>query len=58
MISNVIWQSGSDEWETPQPLFQALDAEFHFTLDPCASKANAKTAKHYTLADDGLSSIL
>jgi hypothetical protein len=24
------------EWETPPEVFNPLNAEFHFTLDPCA----------------------
>lgn len=42
------------EWSTPQWLFDQLDAEFHFTLDPCSTDENAKCRKHYTAADDGL----
>ena len=34
--------SQSDEWETPQWLFDALNAEFGFTLDGAATKENAK----------------
>lgn len=30
------------DWATPMDFFNALDAEFHFTLDPCASPENAK----------------
>lgn len=45
----------SDEWETPQELFDELNAEFAFNLDPCSSDNNAKCANHYTIADDGLS---
>ena len=47
--------SNNMEWETPQALFDELDAEFHFTLDPCSTDANAKCEKHYTVEDDGLS---
>ena len=47
--------SDRDDWETPQALFDALDAVYHFTLDPCSTDSNAKCAKHYTAADDGLS---
>jgi phage N-6-adenine-methyltransferase len=32
----------SDEWETPQWLFDALDAEFGFTLDGAATEQNKK----------------
>lgn len=27
----------SQEWKTPDDLYAALEAEFHFTLDPCQS---------------------
>lgn len=43
-----------DEWATPDGLFAALDAEFGFTLDVCASPANAKCGRYFTAADDGL----
>ena len=44
----------TDEWATPQWLFEQLDAEFHFTLDPCSTDQNAKCRKHYTKEQDGL----
>ena len=47
--------SDRDDWETPQALFDELDAVYHFTLDPCSTHANAKCAKHYTAEEDGLS---
>lgn len=46
--------TGKDDWETPKDLFDELDAEFHFTLDPCCTHESAKCKKHYTLDDDGL----
>lgn len=46
--------SRSDEWETPDWLFRALDTEFGFTLDPCATKENAKCATFITKEQDGL----
>jgi site-specific DNA-methyltransferase (adenine-specific) len=30
-----LWSSVSAHWETPAELYQALDKEFGFTLDPC-----------------------
>jgi phage N-6-adenine-methyltransferase len=42
------------EWETPQPFFDALHAEFTFTLDVAAKPNNAKCARYFTAADDGL----
>ena len=48
-------QAQTVEWGTPPDLFESLDAEFKFTLDPCATPENAKCAKFYTREDDGLS---
>lgn len=42
------------DWETPPEFFAALDAEFHFTLDVCATAANAKCARFITPEMDGL----
>jgi phage N-6-adenine-methyltransferase len=47
--------SNNEEWETPQSLFEKLDAIYHFTLDPCSTHLNAKCEKHYTREEDGLS---
>ena len=49
-----LFTSTTDEWPTPPRLFAALDAEFRFTLDVCASPGNAKCARYYTRAEDGL----
>lgn len=46
--------SNKDDWETPQKLFDELDAVYHFTLDPCSTHENAKCEKHYTSQEDGL----
>jgi phage N-6-adenine-methyltransferase len=54
-MDKVMYSSKSNEWETPEDLFNELDAEFHFTLDPCCTHENAKCDKHYTIDDDGLS---
>lgn len=48
------YSSKSNEHSTPQWLFDILNAEFKFTLDPCATPDNAKCSKFYTLADNGL----
>ena len=37
-----MFSKASDEWETPQALFDTLDGEFHFTLDAAATRENAK----------------
>ncbi len=49
-----LFSSLTDEWPTPQRLFDALHAEFGFTLDPCATEANAKCGRYFTRAEDGL----
>lgn len=46
--------SNSCEWETPSHIFDMLNDEFHFTLDPCSSHHNAKCEKHYTIKENGL----
>ncbi len=48
------FKSATNEWATPDSLWQPLNAEFAFTLDVCSTDANAKCARHFTLADDGL----
>lgn len=55
MINNSMFSSNTNEWPTPQSFFNKLHSEFGFTLDPCATKENAKCEKFYTIHDDGLS---
>lgn len=52
---SVMYSSKSDEWSTPDEIFYDLDSEFEFTLDPCATKDNAKCSMFYDKQDDGLS---
>ena len=49
-----MYSSKTVEWETPQKLFDELDKEFHFTLDPCATKRNAKCRRFFTKKENGL----
>lgn len=51
---SALTSSKSDEWSTPDDLYQLLNDEFHFTLDPAATKENTKCKKFYTKEDDGL----
>lgn len=53
-FSKVHFSSKTVEWPTPQGLYDELDDEFGFTLDPCATDENAKCKKYFTEADDGL----
>lgn len=53
-MNDVLLSSKRHDWETPQDFFNALDREFHFTLDPCATKETAKCKKYYTPEENGL----
>ena len=55
---DVHYSSATDEWETPQDLFDELDAEFGFDLDVCALPNSAKCRRYYTPDDDGLAARL
>ena len=50
----VHYSSKSNEWATPSDTFEALNREFRFTLDPCATKSNAKCLLFYDIQADGL----
>ena len=44
----------TDVWATPEWLFEALDREFGFTLDPCADATNAKCQRYFSIEQNGL----
>ncbi|HXH35235.1 MAG TPA: DNA N-6-adenine-methyltransferase [Plantibacter sp.] len=50
----VHYSSETDDWATPQDLFDLLHREFGFALDVCASDGNAKCGSYYTREQDGL----
>jgi site-specific DNA-methyltransferase (adenine-specific) len=54
MVDEVMFSTSKDEWETPQDLFNALDARFGFSLDAAATALNAKHNRYYTKEDDAL----
>ena len=51
---DVHFSSQTDEWATPQDLFDTLDAEFKFELDVCALDSSAKCPTYFTPETDGL----
>lgn len=55
LAMGVHYSSATPEWETPRDLFDALNREFNFQLDVCATPLNAKCARFYTEEEDGLS---
>jgi phage N-6-adenine-methyltransferase len=50
----VHYSSNTDDWSTPQDLFDRLHTEFQFTLDVCATATNAKCPDYFTPTIDGL----
>lgn len=50
----VLLSSKSDEYSTPQEVFDKLDEEFHFDLDPCSTHENCKCERHFTKEENGL----
>lgn len=54
MNKELMFSSKTDMWSTPEKFFNELNNEFNFTLDPCATKENAKCEKYYTEKENGL----
>ena len=54
MLNKAMYSSASDEWETPQDLFDDLDVRFHFQTDVCATPQNAKCQRFFTKEQNGL----
>lgn len=52
--NNGRYNGNGREWETPPEVFEALDREFNFSLDPCATPQNAKCARYFTEEQNGL----
>ena len=49
-----LFSSAKPDWATPEARFEQLDREFHFTLDGCATAANAKCPRFFAPEQDGL----
>ena len=52
--NNGRYNGNGREWATPPEVFDPLEHEFHFTLDPCAAVTSAKCKRFYTERDNGL----
>ncbi|KKN72512.1 hypothetical protein LCGC14_0410160 [marine sediment metagenome] len=48
------FKSTNQSWETPDSLFDQIDAVFHFTRDVCASLENTKCKEFWTEEDSCL----
>lgn len=53
-ISKALYTSRTDEWSTPQNMFDELHREFNFTVDAAASKDNAKCKRYFDKETNGL----
>ena len=53
-MNRSLLSSKSNEWATPQTVFDELNKEFNFTLDPAATSENAKCQRFFTKEQDGL----
>ena len=53
--TDLMFSSVSDEWETPQDIYDHLHAEFDFQIDLAATAATAKCASYFTKETDALS---
>ena len=51
---DALFSSQTDDWETPQWLFDQLNEEFYFGLDVCASAENTKCLYFFDKKTDGL----
>lgn len=57
MTDSAHFSSKTDMWETPQDLFDQINAEYQFTTDVCATAVNAKCDHYYTPEMDGLKQL-
>ena len=51
---SVHFSSATDNWSTPQEIFDGLNLEFGFNLDPCSTLENAKCKNYFTIKENGL----
>ncbi len=54
MKNAVLFSSKSEEWETPQHLFDRLNAIYQFKLDACATARNAKCPVFFSKEENSL----
>lgn len=55
-MDRIVFSSKSDDWSTPQEIFDSLNQEFGFTLDACADSGNHKCERYITEEQNGLES--
>jgi phage N-6-adenine-methyltransferase len=52
--NNGRYNGNGREWRTPPEIFDPLNAEFSFTLDPCSTHENHLCSDYFTEDTDGL----
>ena len=52
--NNGRYNGNGRHWATPHEIFDPLNSEFNFTLDPCATAETAKCKLFFTEEEDGL----
>lgn len=53
-LTKAMFSRESDEWETPQDLYDALNLEFKFSLDAAATQENRKCLHYISRESDAL----
>ncbi len=53
-INKSLFSSKTDDWETPQVLFDGLNQEFRFDVDVCADWLNTKCREYICKESDAL----
>lgn len=53
-MDKIHFNTGKDDWGTPQKLYDALNKEFSFTMDACADSTNYKHDNYCTVETNGL----
>ena len=57
-MTSVHFSSQSDDWATPQDLFDRLNEDWGpFNLDVCASAHNRKCKQYFSVSDNGLKQV-
>lgn len=54
MVHSSMFSSKTDQWATPQDLYERLDRIWRFDLDVAADAYNAKCVRYYDRAANGL----
>lgn len=49
-----ITENGSDDWQTPKVIYEALNKRFQFTRDAAASRENSHCKLYWDIRDDAL----